>query len=264
MTPLTSQEIKDIELGVLDYVVSMCQKHQLRYFLAYGTLLGAVRHKGFIPWDDDIDLLVPRPDYDRLLDLIKQDNHPYFKALSMKDDGYYDEWGRVHDARTLVEEHDVVPMRHGVWVDLFPMDGAPAEDKPARWRFTLLTRPRVAAIHTALPSHLGGGAKRAAMWLVWKFSRLMGYRFFLKRTDRLSRKHDYDRSPFVGYLADYGSKKHIYPRALFDAVDEVSFEGRTLVAPADYDTLLTSLYGDYMKLPPEDKRVPHRMEAYRK
>lgn len=261
MKPIPSNQIKQLELGILDYIADKCHEHRLRYYLAYGTLLGAVRHQGFIPWDDDIDIAMPRPDYEKLIEIVKNDHLSPFRISSLHDADYYYEWAKVYDSRTHVVETNVRTMKMGVWVDIFPLDGAVRPDHPSRWRFTLRTRPRVAAVYTVLPptNHVW---MKPFVWLMWQICRSIGFRPFLRSTDRLSQRHNFDDSPYAGYLADHGSKKHIYHRNMFDNPIQLPFEGRQFYAPHDYDEMLRSLYGDYMQLPPEEQRLPHRMNAY--
>ena len=262
MRLLELDEIKQTEIGILDYVVDKCNIHGLRYFLAYGTLLGAVRHKGFIPWDDDVDIWMPRPDYERLIAIVKDAGDGRFRIKSLHDADHYYEWAKVCDTTTRVEETGLQEAGAGVWLDIFPMDGMESEGCIARWRFAIRTRPRVAAVYGEMPP-VPNRLMKPCVFLFWRLCRRIGFRFFLDATDRLSQKYPYDGSPYVGYLADYGSRTNHYPKEFFGEACMVEFEGRTYRAPRNYDAVLTSLYGNYMQLPPEDRRLPHRMTAYR-
>ena len=127
---LTLTEIKQVELGILDYIVDICNKYNLIYYLSYGTLIGAIRHKGFIPWDDDIDISMPRDDYEKFLKITSsgQINSKY-KCLVPLVDGYYYEFAKVIDTSTIVEDVSVQSTENGVWVDIFPLDGLKKSDK---------------------------------------------------------------------------------------------------------------------------------------
>ena len=124
---LTIDEIKQTELSILDYIDSVCKQHNVRYYLAYGTLLGAIRHKGFIPWDDDIDIYMLRSDYDRFIQLLSAEKENHYSLLSIYNDSdYFYEFAKVVDNRTSINANNLKAMRNeGVWVDIFPLDNVP-------------------------------------------------------------------------------------------------------------------------------------------
>ena len=121
---LTKEELKETQLDILKYIDRICKENDIRYFLSYGTLLGAVRHKGFIPWDDDIDISMYRSEYDKFIQAVEKDQHPYYKILSKEtSDWYFQNFLVVTDERTVVEDHIKVD-RHdtSVFVDVFPIE----------------------------------------------------------------------------------------------------------------------------------------------
>ena len=98
---LSLEEIKQVELDILKYLHELCEQHQIKYFIDFGTLLGAVRHKGFIPWDDDTDISLARDEFEKLYQVLKNENHPYYKLISFRETkGYPYSYLRVHDIRT--------------------------------------------------------------------------------------------------------------------------------------------------------------------
>ena len=124
MNLLSGEEVKRKEVEILNHIVAMCEKHGLRYYLSYGTLLGAIRHKGFIPWDDDIDISMPRADYEQLLKVMLANPDKRFVALTPKSKGYPYHYAKVVDLSTKLVEEDLDDFAgNGLWVDIFPLDG---------------------------------------------------------------------------------------------------------------------------------------------
>lgn len=256
---LTGEEVKLVELGILDYIDAICKKHQIKYFLDYGTLLGAIRHKGFIPWDDDIDICMKRKDYERFISIFVNDNNPNYKFLSMEtSSSYYYEFGKVVDTRTVLNETETIELPGmGVWVDVFPKDNLPRQHKLLKWIVTVLVVCRVFSVYKKFPQ------KHSFLFYpVWLVARLIGYKPFLKFTKRLSIVYLKKGTPYIGDLRDLTAKQYAWDRDMFDKSVLVPFEGKEYPAPQNWDEYLKGLYGHYMKLPPEDKRIPHSFEAY--
>lgn len=178
---LTLTEIKQVELGILDYIVDICNKYNLIYYLSYGTLIGAIRHKGFIPWDDDIDISMPRNDYEKFLKITSsgQINSKY-KCLVPLVDGYYYEFAKVIDTSTIVEDVSVQSTENGVWVDIFPLDGLNKSDKISHLSLMILNRCRAASVNNHFP-HKTSGVLLPIEYVFWKVCRLIGFKAFLKK-----------------------------------------------------------------------------------
>ncbi len=253
MELLTAEQVKAKEVEILDYIVGVCQKHSLRYYLSYGSLLGAVRHKGFIPWDDDIDISMPRSDYERLLKVMLHHPDRRFVTLTPKAKGYPYHYAKVVDLSTrLVEENFDDFAGNGLWVDIFPLDGvnttAPTLQKKLAKYFNSC---RASATFKCCPP----GNKP---WK-WRVCKWIGTHTFALLTDWCSRIKPFDGAKYVAHMPT--ALQNIFPRRIFDKVVEVEFEGKRYAAPAAYDEYLTILYADYMQLPPEDQRVSHCVKA---
>ena len=259
---LTLTEIKQVELGILDYIVDICNKYNLIYYLSYGTLIGAIRHKGFIPWDDDIDISMPRDDYEKFLKITSsgQINSKY-KCLVPLVDGYYYEFAKVIDTSTIVEEVSVQSTENGVWVDIFPLDGLNKSDKISHLSLMILNRCRAASVNNHFP-HKTSGVLLPIEYVFWKVCRLIGFKAFLKKSLKLSRKYKYSDSKYVGYASSYPAYNKYLLKEWFDKTVLVEFEGRKYAAPVQYDEYLKMQYGNYMQLPPKEKRISHDMHAY--
>lgn len=256
MQKISPTEIKDIELSILEYIDDVCRKNGIRYFLSYGTLLGAVRHKGFIPWDDDIDICMLRPDYDKFIKLAgKPDSH--FKLLHHSTDKkYFYEFAKVVDSRTQIVNDGLLENENeGVWVDIFPIDRVAYFRRTQRFLVKISLVCRILSVYKNFPT------KHNSLWKpVWRISRLIGPRFFLLITDFLS-KHGKNSSA-VGYIASNGDARYCFSSNIFAGSVPMQFENKNFPAPEQYDTYLTCLYNDYMQLPPEDKRITHNISAF--
>lgn len=257
MKQIELEEIKRIELDILRHIKRVCEENNLRYFLAGGTLLGAVRHKGFIPWDDDIDISMPRPDYENLITLM-EDNDKYM-LLKPGDIGYYYNFAKVIDNDTLLVENGCAPIANmGVYIDIFPLDGMPEEGVAIDRHFAALKEVRTrinsfSFIKTKL---------RKNLYMYFKI--INTYRRNNKKKDLISLqklytstalRYEYDDSKYVYATGGAYDKKDIFLKNLFSDGVDVEFEGEFFKAPTEWDVYLRQLYGDYMQLPPIVKRI---------
>lgn len=253
MELMTLEQVKQKEHEILKYIVSVCESHGLRYYLSYGSLLGAIRHKGFIPWDDDIDISMPRADYEKLLKVMLSNPDKRFVALTPKSKGYPYHYAKVVDLSTKLMEESLDDFAgNGLWVDIFPLDGvdtaAPTLQKKLAKYFNSC---RASASYKQCPP----GNKP---WK-WKACKIIGTRTFARLVTLCSRRKAFDGAEYVAHMPT--SLQYLFPRRLFDEVAKVEFDGCLYDAPAAYDEYLTILYGNYMQLPPEDQRITHCVKA---
>lgn len=270
MRQIGISEIKTLSFEVLCAVCEVCEAHGLSYSLTGGTLLGAVRHKGFIPWDDDIDIMLPRPDYDRLIEIVKEGDYGFnlfAEEICGEDYGY--PFAKACHKDTVIEERK---MHHsniqlGVYIDIFPVDGMGRYYKLAKIRcmmFRILHGMKISSNWTRFrKSKKRKWYYEPFRYMCYLVSKLLSRNFIDRKINCFVRKKDFNESKYAGrYVGDYGWKE-IMPKALFESTVKLEFENKYFHAIEDYHTFLSSLYGDYMTLPPKEKQVTHHeFDAY--
>lgn len=260
MRELSLPEVKTVELNILLHIDDFCKKNNLRYFLAYGTLIGAVRHSGFIPWDDDIDISMPRKDYNWLLENYNEMNpNGRYKLISPYSKKAKHTFIKIIDTFTTKIEsgisHDGDYL--GIDVDVFPIDGQPESALAFNKWFDKLRR--IYMLHYRCLVEPKGSVKRTIGIPIVR-AITGGKTVLIKRAENLLSKYPYNKSTYVGVTAClYINKGDRYKKKCVDKSIDVDFEGHKLPIPAGYDEILTNIYGDYMKLPPEEKRVTHHV-----
>lgn len=262
MRSISFEEGKQIELEILLKVADFCDQHGLRYYLTYGTLLGAIRHKGFIPWDDDIDITMPRADYNKLIQIFNEQNEDnrYF-LLDPKAKHSDHPYVKIVDTRTVKKELGTRKgSLLGIDIDVFPQDGMPSDDKEYdKWYAQLFKQYKKYQFSAA--SLKGWGFKRKIHLLMYKPYALFRKKIF-KKAEKLHALYPYETSEYVGSMETiYNCKQNRLKKEYFDGYALVEFEGHQLKAPKCYHEVLTGIYGDYMKLPPEEKRVAHHINT---
>ncbi len=266
MEELTTREVQDIEFEILKYFDAFCKEHNIRYFLAFGTLLGAIRYKKFIPWDDDVDVVVPREDYDRLLSIF-QDSEQYHLFAPEKDQSYLFPFAKLCDMTTRKDEFGINNgVTLGIDIDIFPLDAWDNDPKKAKRETKRISRYIVSlGLCKMKRSGHKNPLKRLILNMLMIVSKLFGAQYFVKKLIKISNNPKQTGGSNVGAKVwNVYSEKGITSAAFFaDAVD-VEFEGQMFPAPIGYDGLLTHLYGDYMPEPPKEKQVTHHtFAAYR-
>ena len=252
---LDIDEIKEVELGVMDYIHNICKEKGINYSLAYGSLLGAVRHRGFIPWDDDLDIALKRDQYDQLYQAILEDNNSIYKVVSWENDSRYPyPFYRVYDSRTVYENNYIQnDIELGICVDVFPFD----DYKDVNKEITKLDMYRRLSVYTLY----GIRNKEAGIKNIVRYLMLVAFR--LTRVKTWNKKlNDCSKAPVNSEYIDYLMESKKYSTKLdakaLDEVVECRFEDRVYNIPKDYDHILTTIYGsDYMEIPPLEKRIQH-------
>jgi lipopolysaccharide cholinephosphotransferase len=241
-------------IGNLEAIDHVCREHGLRYYLWAGTMLGAVRHQGFIPWDDDMDICMPRPDYEQLISHWREWlPQPYEVIAPETDPTYPYPFAKIEDASTTVLERPDFKFLEGVYIDVFPIDGVPSDEQDRKrhfkryklWRHLLFLRGRDPFKH-------GHGPRS---WLPWLLHKAFSLVWLQRKVRSYMVKYDYEQS---AYVCDYddGLRGCIEKRIL-GTPQAFPFEDKLFMGVEHFDEYLSNKYGDYMQLPPVEKQIQH-------
>ena len=260
--PLSSRECKERLLKILVDFDEFCKKSELRYFLAWGTLIGAIRHNGFIPWDDDIDVAMPREDYQKLIELSKEWNIPYEFLCYEKGEEYPFYFGKFSDKKTILENkyvRDVADM--GLYIDVYPIDDIKIEQPDITSYEKRLTNNELLQKFASMKKFWPAGKplKTIVKYILFVYARSKGTAYFERQRDELIAK----KAPEEAVATQCVSGNFVLQKKWFSETISIPFEEYAFSCPIGYDDYLRVLYGDYIKLPPEEQRVSqHDYEAY--
>ncbi len=248
---LTPKEIRDIQLEMLDEIDTFCRQHQIRYSLAFGTLLGAVRHKGYIPWDDDVDIIMPYPDMLRFKEEFKSEKLAY---IDIDTTPYYEfQFSRITYLPTY-SKPGFLSRSYGVSIDLYPVVGMADTEE---------------GIQSFLKSIAPLNKKRTEL-IKWKnrLLRLLPWVSLPGYTQTMRRFHDevLNSYPYATaknfFHAGSVRRVNIFNFDVFESLTDIEFEGHKLMAIGRQHEYLTQCYGDYMQLPPEEERISYHNFRY--
>lgn len=256
MKKINLETLKKLQLDILEFVDKFCREKNINYWLNCGTLLGAIRHKGYIPWDDDVDLGMLRDDYDKFRKEFNESSDRYKFVCIENSPNFYVPFGKVCDTKTVLYEPDEKGFKSSVCIDVFVYDNAPDDDLALNKMFDKRDRLRRAYyLQNGQNSNNGSGFKKIAKKMRYFFYKHFFSKRFLQKLIINSKKYSNKETSRVGNFTGYDRMS--CDKKVFSSFIDVEFEGRYFKAPVGYDEWLKSYYGDYMKLPPEEKRVSH-------
>ena len=272
MEKITFRETQLAAVEVLKKIDEISEKCNSKYFMFYGTLIGAVRHKGVIPWDDDVDIIMLRPDFKTFESYFESNKERLlpFKLVTYKNSKDYPYTiARVYDTRYKIEMKNEESYGMGVFVDIYIYDGmgssldeavrlAQKSDKYSSLCF-LSTRKKFARDNTK------GLLKMFIKYPAYLYAKLLGKNYWFKKLEKLGSSYSFDNSSYVGSVMWLsGGRDEVYKKEWFNDPIRLQFEDYSFWAPKDYDEILTQHYGNYMKVPDDaGKKVHHDYDAYR-
>ena len=266
-------QLKKKILETFKFTIDFLDSHNLKWWAAYGTCLGAIRHKGMIPCDDDVDIYMPREDYNRFIRISDELRPNGYRLVTLRDKGNYIAYGKVINANTTYVEWEVLPVVSGIWVDIFPLDSCEKDDSIFRTKLetfkSCLEKYHSSLYNYNLPLFLKI-LKDRQLWLI--HPGIKSLRYHSTKAKREAYKQvctaAEDLENFNGeYYCDASSyciegERDIFPKEWANDLIDVPFENFTVKVPARYDEYLSQIYGDYMTPPPVDKQVTNHLNYY--
>lgn len=263
---LNNEETKilhKIQLDILKEFIYICDNLKLKYYVIGGTALGTIRHEGFIPWDDDIDIGMPRNDYELFLKkaplIISK---KYFIQTHISDPLYPHNFAKIRDENTTFIEKSVkhLDISHGVYIDIFPLDGV-RTSKWIKYKFNIKNKVYSKKISEMFDLSIYGKKLTIKGRLFKVITNILlsrySYQEVIIKKENLLKKYKYEDNEIVANFCGAWGEKEIVPKSYFGDGTNKLFENISVIVPEKYDEYLTRLYGDYMKLPPIEQRVTH-------
>ncbi len=259
-------QFKKMLVDMLRWFHNFCVENHLCYYVIGGTMLGAARHQGFIPWDDDIDIGMPREDYGRLAELMQKDHNKRYileTPLSDSKDFFYP-MSKLYDTETTLVENTRYKIKRGIYLDIFPLDGMGQTEEEARSFFADIKKRRLflLALTTGIRKERKGYKNAAILLLHVIPDCILRKKKLLYDLEYRCAAKNYDECNLVGVLMGNWMEREIMPKSYFGTPTEYQFETLTVFGVEKYDEYLTALYGDWRQLPPEDKRKSHHDFLY--
>ena len=259
-----NSEYKKILIDLLEYIDDICRKNNIKYSLIGGSMIGAVREKGIIPWDDDIDIILIRSEYDRLIKLLEQSNNKKYKLFNNENnDSYYYPFAKLINTDTLLEEKNVKKIDgYGAYIDIFTYNYVPNNNLLRKIHYSILDKlKRCIGISVSITRNNKNKLKN----IIYKLIKRIGYKKIISLYNKVFNLYSNKKNSkyIVSNWVAYGYDKEIQKSSNFKEFMDCEFSGINAMITKDYDEILTTTFGDYMiPTPPKDKKTSHNIEAY--
>ncbi|MCD8290577.1 MAG: LicD family protein [Prevotella sp.] len=271
MRQMTIKEVQQVSLDILKDVHEFCVENNIHYSLSGGTLLGAIRHNGFIPWDDDVDIQLPRPDYDRLVNTYQsKQGYKLFSHERADSKAIRFPYARICEMKKTYVDPGVVPWcseKTGIWIDILPCDGIPGEKREASKHIRKIKRlerlSRWVSIKECPISVIlkGKGLTQKVKFIVQRAIETFVFTDKFEELIKERRRYDYTTHDYFFTTAHYGIKEWQPKKNMVGFVLH-KFEDKEFYIMKGFEANLFSLYGRYMQLPPENQRVSHNFNTF--
>lgn len=271
----SNKKVQELTINLLKVFVNICEENNLRYYFTGGALIGVLRHNGFIPWDDDIDVGMPRKDYDKFIEILRRRMPEGYGICNRETDSNWNfAMSQFIDMESEIEIHLAEqPRKAHIWIDVFPLDGLPS-GKIARWlrvKNILMHRylVQIAHIGTQVDANRNRPLYEKLILRICKIMRvekILNTKFILDHMEKVLRKCDFYESEYAGNMLGRYREREVVLKKYFGTPKKGVFETLEINIPENSHELQVALYGDYMKLPPENERVAHNVKIlkYRK
>lgn len=256
-------------IGILKVIMAICEENHIQWYVGYGGCIGAIRHKGCIPWDDDIDVCIPRPDYDKFVEICKKtDLGNYELAVINEFPGYFEHFVRFFDKNSSILFDAKLDHVSGIFIDIFPLDGAADGKIDNNYKRFLFWQKFLRFSHFRISKSerlriLKAGALKGYLFVVLtSVFRGSIQKISVRKIEKTIRKYSYEDSEYCTFYYDIYGMRHVIPKKWIEDTIWVPFEDVQVRIPKHYHEYLTHLYGDYMTPPPVEKRDDRHAFAF--
>lgn len=265
---MNNKKIHVEEMRIAKYFISICDKNNYKYFLLGGTFLGAIRHKGFIPWDDDMDFGMPRSDYENLINYLKKNPSSKYQLCTFQDGNNSDYPIKIESTNVkLVDLSIGIEKNRNVWIDIFPLDGMPKNQIKLNFHkikllglragFKLSQLSKNVSINN--PSRTKSEKVIIKLGKITKIEKILDEKKMYSKIDKTLKKYNYEDSKFIVNFMGAYKFKEMFPKEVYEKTKEYLFEDMLMTAPKDYNYVLTQLYGDYLTPPKDEEKNKHQI-----
>lgn len=269
---LTIEDIHSVTLKLVEKLIQICDDVGVNYYVAYGSLIGVVRHKGFIPWDDDFDVVMLRDDYETFCDYCmrhQDDMKPYKLFTRKNEENYPYNIARLNNMDYRAVYENVQGYDSGVFIDIYPLDGAGTNAEQVIQQVKKKKSDLFRIALWSIDDHYTKSTyhkwyRSVAKYVVRSHAKIRGSRYFLDKMESFKYLYDIKKSRYIAEMT-WDSGLTLYEKKWFETYVYMDFENLKVKVPVGYDEFLKCHYGDYMKLPPAEERIPHHeYKVYRR